>query len=408
MDIEKAYNEYVPAVSRADYAMSLEQARYLWQLCEERKPRRLVDFGTGFSSFILRSWAKANGAEHWGVDTNEDWRSKTMLFLINHDLDYRHIVMWDKALEWKPGEFDLAYFDCSEIIARSWYLRRALDMVAPGGVMVVDDTNHQHYRDVVTEHASYARYRCKWLDMPELIDQFKRYPGRIEVGTESNAMPEGLRPVLFAPLPYAGETAQSLLAVAQRGWDWVQLPQMRADQARDLAVWYLLDHPRYTHIVMLDGDQVHPHNIVDRLLRHLAKNPERQVVAGLSYRRGPPFEPMAYVGGEVLSNLDAGLVRVDTMSTGAIAIAREVFETIQPTWFGYGYDDVWERRYTTDDIHFCRRCKAAGIDVYVDTDTTSPHLYTERVDRRYFERWLAEHQDRIERDGVLVIDKQEV
>jgi len=409
IDIDKAYSEYVPAVSKAVYACSLPIAKYLWQLCEERKPKRLLDIGSGFSSYVLRAWAEANDAEHWFIDSDAAWLDKTREFLMAQGLDWRHSATWGAPGLAGQAPFDLVFFDVSEIAARSWYLRKTLDVVADGGVLIADDANEPHYRDALTEHASYYRRECTYQDVEVKPDEWGRYPGRIDVSVEANPMPPGLRPVLFAPLPWASEAAESLLAIAQRRFDWVQIPQTRTDVARDLAAWYLLDHPRYTHVIMLDGDQVHAPDIVHRLLRHMVNDPSKQIVGGLSFRRGQPHDPMAWRENAegILQAVteETGLQKVDQVATGCIAIAREVFEGIEPTWFGYTYKEAWKRAATSDDFVFCRRAAAAGFDIWCDVETTSPHISTVLVDKTYFMDWLDKHPERIV-DGVFRVDQE--
>jgi len=403
-DIERAYNEYVPAVSAAVYACSLSTAKLLWQLCEQRKPERVLDIGSGFSSIILRTWAEEHDAEHWYIDTSAEWLQTTRAALDARGLDCLHGALWNSPALDGQEPFDLVFFDASEIATRSWYLRAALDMVADGGLFVADDAHDRHYRDALIEHASYHRRKCTYRDAEMECDEWGRFSGLIEVSGEPNPQPAGARPILFAPKPYEAEAVDGLLAIAQRGFDWVLLPRQRIDQTRDLAAWYLLDHPRYTHIVMLDGDHVHPRDIPDRLLRPMVEDPKKLVVAGYNYRRGPPFDPMAWTetpdgGLETLLNPEAVLVQVRQVASCAIAIAREVFERIYPSWFGYDYRNAYKRRYPTDDFAFCDRCAEAGIDVWCATEATSPHLYTTHVDRDFFEAYVKAHSDRIDPQG---------
>jgi hypothetical protein len=179
----------------------------------------------------------------------------------------------------------------------------------------------------------------------------------------------------------------------------------------DLMAWYTLDHPKYTTLIMLDSDHEHEKDIVHQLLKHMVKNPERLVVAAMNYRRGPPFEPQAYWRDDdgrlyTKPDFEGGLQKFDAVGTGAIAIAREVFERIPPTWFGYTYEHVMDRCYPSDDTCFCRRCGAAGIDIWVDPEVTSPHLTTQKVDRKFFLEYIEKHADQIDEDGVFIINKE--
>lgn len=189
-----------------------------------------------------------------------------------------------------------------------------------------------------------------------------------------------------------------LLAIAQQGYAFARVPYTRTDLARNSLAEHLLKEARYTHILMLDADHRHPVDIVRRLMRWVIEDPQRLVIAGLAFRRGPPYDPCMYFetnNGKVFvpESWKPGLVQVDLAGTGAILIAREVFERVKRPWFAYDYSWADSNNYPGEDIWFSRRCREAGIPIYVDTSTVSPHLIEQHVDestyRSYLEMALA-------------------
>jgi len=179
------------------------------------------------------------------------------------------------------------------------------------------------------------------------------------------------------------------------GVSFIPMPYMRTDLYRNLIATELLKSD-YTHVLMLDADHQHPTDIIQRLARWVIADPNVKVVGGLNFRRGEPFEPCAFMqdkDGQVYSikEWDQGLVQVDAIGTGSILISREVFEVCEPPWFYNVYDYAWEGQYPGEDIGFSKRCFDAGIPLYVDTTTSSPHLLDAFVTEHTFRSHFDEH-----------------
>ena len=161
-----------------------------------------------------------------------------------------------------------------------------------------------------------------------------------------------------------------------------------------------------THVLMLDSDHQHPADIVVRLGRHVARDPSLLVVGGLNFRRGPPYDPCAYVWDDdhtlypIVDWPENALLPVDVLGSGSILIAREVFEKMSFPWFGYDYTgakargwpncdvaDLKTAQWPGTDIWFSGQCEKLGIQQWVDTSCTSPHLMHILVDK---ETWAAQ------------------
>lgn len=186
-------------------------------------------------------------------------------------------------------------------------------------------------------------------------------------------------------------------AILQQGWSLAQLPYTRNDVARHKFARFLLDEG-YTHLLMLDSDHVHPPDIVQRLARWFVAYPDLvQVVGGLNFRRGEPYDPCAFVDpgdGQFhrLAEWGEGAVQVDALGTGSIMIAKSVFERLpeEQGWFDYQYPD--HNQWPGTDMTFSARCREAGIALWVDTTTTSPHIGTHLIDERDYRRFIAEQE----------------
>lgn len=137
---------YVAGVSTPKMAMSLETAVLLHLLCVDARPRRLLDLGSGFSSFVLRRYAKETGAEVTSVDDNGDWLARTAAFLADHDLSSDRLRHWDAFVADPAPPYDLIFYDFSSMPVRRDNLPHALDWAA-GGIVVLDDLHKAPYAD---------------------------------------------------------------------------------------------------------------------------------------------------------------------------------------------------------------------------------------------------------------------
>jgi len=204
------------------------------------------------------------------------------------------------------------------------------------------------------------------------------------------------QPLVGVPLERAISDAEVvypwLMALGQQGWPIVSTGYGRTDVTRNRMAEHLLESPQ-THLVMLDIDHDHPQDVVARLVRAVEEDPGRLVVTALSFRRGQPYEPIAYgrnEEGEFTPVIDWGpgeVLAVARIGFGAAIIAREVFNRIDWPWFKYEYPQ--RGQYPTEDIWFAKQCEAAGIGMYVDTRIRNDHLSVARVNESVFRGYLG-------------------
>jgi len=212
--------------------------------------------------------------------------------------------------------------------------------------------------------------------------------------------------LLERSISYADLVFPSIVQIAAQGPVVLNMPYQRTDLARNKAAIELLKTD-FTHLLMLDIDHIHPHDIVQRLSRWVLADPKKfQVVGGLNFRRSEPHDPCAYTYDETDQSMwtvewdeNTEIVEVDRLGTGSILIAREVFETIEPPWFYNDYSQVWADKWPGEDIGFSRKCKDAGIKMWVDCKTTSPHITNAVVDESSWRRWKEANPGKL-KEGV--------
>ena len=173
-----------------------------------------------------------------------------------------------------------------------------------------------------------------------------------------------------------------LIAIAKQGWTFLRIENERIDVARNNMAHAMLENLEFTHLLMLDADQRHKPEIVYQLGRRVADDPTRLIVSALYHRRGKPYEPIAFNEDEdgriyQIKVGIPGIVKVDYLGTGCLLIAREVFERLDEPWFKYDYPAPG--KFPSEDMWFSRQCKAAGIDLWLDTSIESAHHGTKWI-----------------------------
>jgi predicted O-methyltransferase YrrM len=147
-ELRARYDEYVAEVSTAGMAMSWKSATYLLHLCYATAPRRALDLGSGFSSYVLRQYAATARQEVAvvSVDDSEAWLARTGDFLAAHGAEEGELRSWSEFAA-DPGEpFDVIFHDLAGGGLRNAGAGVAVGALAPRGVLLFDDTHDASHR----------------------------------------------------------------------------------------------------------------------------------------------------------------------------------------------------------------------------------------------------------------------
>lgn len=145
-----AHHEYVTSVSSPGMALSLETSCLVWALCEQRKPKAIVDLGSGFSSYVIRKWARSANAATVSVDDDPSWLPRSKAFCAKHGLSTVDFQAWDEFSTHRMGQFDIVIYDLGRMPLRHANIARGLSFMAAGGIAVVDDMHkHNYHKEVV-------------------------------------------------------------------------------------------------------------------------------------------------------------------------------------------------------------------------------------------------------------------
>ena len=141
-----SYADYTRTVSPYDMAMSFETAVFLLHLCRTTKPKSIADYGSGYSSFLIRHYALDAGiTDITSVDDDGSWLVKSIGFATRHKVDkvgtFKH---WNLCRENLPAA-DIVFHDLAGGDMRNVTMRPV--MGSAQRFAVVDDCQVDHHRE---------------------------------------------------------------------------------------------------------------------------------------------------------------------------------------------------------------------------------------------------------------------
>jgi predicted O-methyltransferase YrrM len=168
-----AYDEYTRDVSPDNMAVSLLTATYLLFLCRSLGAKRVADFGSGFTSYVLARYAaETEAVTVTSVDDDAEWLGKTKTFIETRGFR-SNLTMWDDYCE-ADIHHDVACYDLGKGDVRN----RGMELVArrtrPGGVVLFDDAMHDGHRSVMEAISREFRWDLFFLQ-DQTTDSYGRF-----------------------------------------------------------------------------------------------------------------------------------------------------------------------------------------------------------------------------------------
>jgi len=150
---EEAYKDYVTNVSPAGMAYSKEACLYTLQYCLENKPLKIVDLGSGISSYILRLYKKysSDNVITYSVDDDEAWLAKAKQFAAKYELDCDNFIYDINNIKDGFEEFDLVIHDYGRMPIRTETIIDAYALLKVGGTIIYDDCHKGYYYKLVKQ-----------------------------------------------------------------------------------------------------------------------------------------------------------------------------------------------------------------------------------------------------------------
>lgn len=181
-DLADLHAKYTAEVSNAYQAASLEIIGFLLAVAELTHARRIVDLGSGFSSFVLRRWAAAQDDPPtiWSVDDHEGWLEKTRGWLEGMGVTADNTAFWDDFIAMEHEPFDLVFHDLGRMDKRAAVLEQVLGLAREGGLVILDDVHKPEFR--ASAQATLAAKGMQSYSLKRLVrDDIARYSDLVEV-----------------------------------------------------------------------------------------------------------------------------------------------------------------------------------------------------------------------------------
>lgn len=173
--LKQKYDQYINEVSRAEMAASYECVNLLNRVCRLFSYKKLLDLGSGFSSFTFRQYALSDPTIRvWSVDDDAKWIEKTRDYLYQQKVSTENLMMLDEFIAGNEKDFDLIFLDLNFVEVRKNFIKLAVERCKPGGIIIFDDVHKNDFMyDVLrqTSDLSVQLYDIKSLT----LDEFGRF-----------------------------------------------------------------------------------------------------------------------------------------------------------------------------------------------------------------------------------------
>jgi hypothetical protein len=137
------YEEYITKVSTEIMAISLELSVFCILICDIIRPQKIVDFGSGYSSYVFRSLTSITGGDYhptiWSVDDSAEWIDKTKTFLNSYNISSDNVIIWDVFIKQDLGPFDFILYDLGGFDFRKENLEKIIKSCDNNGMIIFDD-----------------------------------------------------------------------------------------------------------------------------------------------------------------------------------------------------------------------------------------------------------------------------
>ncbi len=176
-EILSYYNEYINVISTPRMALSFESSILFYILISNLKPQKILDLGSGFSSFVIRYTLKEYDikSEVTSIDDNEFWLAKSRDFVRDKNLEINTFILWDDFLVTDIQKYDFISHDLGTMDIRRKTLDSIIDYLKPeNGILLLDDMHKRKYREYVLENIKTLRIK-KFDFRRYTLDSFGRF-----------------------------------------------------------------------------------------------------------------------------------------------------------------------------------------------------------------------------------------
>ncbi len=158
------HTDYCARVGHPNHAASVELITFMVVLARATQPKRVVDLGSGLTSWAMRrlsaeiaagegaildavgGWP-GDGFTVTSVDDSPEWLEKTRGYLGEQGVSTDDLHVWSEFIEGDVrGRYDLVLHDMGTMDTRARTLMQAVGLARAGGVVVLDDMHKPDFR----------------------------------------------------------------------------------------------------------------------------------------------------------------------------------------------------------------------------------------------------------------------
>lgn len=158
--LRPVYDEYISNVSSKWMACSWEMACFLYAMMVIKKPRNVLDLGSGYSSFVTRKYKAVMDEKTviHSVDDDEFWLGKTESFLRSTGVSTESVMSWSAFHDKNQTVFDLVFNDLGTTTLRLKSVDVLINTISPQGIMILDDMHKPHYPKLISNKLEEAGF----------------------------------------------------------------------------------------------------------------------------------------------------------------------------------------------------------------------------------------------------------
>jgi hypothetical protein len=169
MNLKPYYEQYTTSVSTREMAISMQTAETIIRFLEERRPNKIADVGSGFSSFVIAKYAFETGARVDIFDESPKWLYKTEQFIRGQGYNTGNIS-YRPLSEFNSNEYDFIFFDTF----RNDRVKNIGLLKGSKAFIILDDCHRQEYEKA----AEKAGFRL--VKFSNEADQYGRFCGILQ------------------------------------------------------------------------------------------------------------------------------------------------------------------------------------------------------------------------------------
>jgi hypothetical protein len=117
---------------------------------------------------------------------------------------------------------------------------------------------------------------------------------------------------------------------------------------------------QFTHLLWIDSDMAFPTDALVRLLAH-----DKDIVGAFYMQKAEPYKIVGRPK-DLSDTSITGLKEAELLGGGFVLVKREVYEKIPYPWYEERHTPP--REFISEDVMFCHKCRAAGIEMWADMD----------------------------------------